>query len=228
MKQQHKRNYKRLSVAVLGRIQGSWDLATVAERTEGLIWYQRSHAYAEDLATRYRGYGVTTSQAAAVISALSPGLSWELNVGQAETMIRAYHVDKARGADLPTLGVYGRAAVKKCAEILKGVEPDLLFKERTGPKTRAFYQCILDPWEPRAVVIDRHAASAALGTRGERGGSTSNVVRPALYRWLVWHYRTVAQRVGVTPAQLQAVVWVAWRLDRLILAMGYRWSGGLL
>jgi len=202
-----KRNYKRLSKRVLVNLLRAWDAATPAERHAGLTWYATANDYCNDLARRY---GVTVEQAAGVVAALSPGLAWELNVTQAEYLVEAYAHGR-RGVELPLVGVYGRSNVTKCERILAGVDPLELLSPVTAPKTRAFYRCIVERGTGTDVVIDRHAASAALDARGTKGGSAIEVVKPALYRWLVWHYRVLAERVGITPAQFQAVVWSHWR-----------------
>jgi hypothetical protein len=206
-----KRNYKRLSPAVKRNLLSAYDAASPSERQAGLSWYQTAHDYAVDLARRY---GITVEQSAAVIAALSPGLAWELNLVQAETLLVAWRAGNS-GRELPLLGAYGREAVDKCSRILAGdVEPLEAFSESTAPKTRAFYRCILDPLTPDVVVVDRHAARAALSRRGELGGSAVDVVSPALYRWIARHYVALAKQVDLLPNQVQAIVWCHWRVDR--------------
>lgn len=204
-----KPNYSKLSPAILKRLQSAYDSATLAERASGLEWYAKANAYAADLARRY-GYSV--AQVSAVLAALSPGSEWTRNILDAETLLD--HV--ARGVDVPVLGVYGRRNVDKALAALAVSDPLALFSAKTGPKTSAFYLAICDASTCAVdasdkVVIDRHAASAALGKRGARGGSAIDVVPPALYRWLAAHYVELAKRVGVDPWQAQAVIWNSWR-----------------
>ncbi len=196
-----KRNYKRLSGHVLRNLRQVHDCATPEQRSEGLRWYTGANRSAAALARRYK---ITTRRAAGVIAALSPGLAWERNVSEAEKVISAH----TAGEPLPMAGVYGMANVRKCKRILEGEEPLKVFS--SANKTRAFYSTVNNP-RSNAVVVDRHAASAAFNKRGTRGGSTVEAVPPALYRWLERHYRIAAERAGIKPHQFQAVVWCAWR-----------------
>lgn len=204
-----KRNYKKLDKAVLRRLRAAYDNATLAERVSGLDWYRKANSYATDLARRY---GYSLAQVTAVIAALSPGAAWEVNMEQAEVLLD--HVRQR--LKVPTLGVYGRKNVEKAIAALALEDPLVLFSGTTGPKTRAFYLAILDAVDcvhdaASKVVIDRHAASAALNGRGARGGSSVDVIKPALYRWLARHYTKLALEIGIDVWQLQGIVWNSWR-----------------
>ncbi len=80
----YKRNYERLSPRVLARLLACYDSASIDERTSGLQWYAKAHAYATDLA---RSYSYTVPQVCGVIAALSPGLDWTRNLEDAETAV---------------------------------------------------------------------------------------------------------------------------------------------
>ncbi len=109
------------------------------------------------------------------------------------------------------LGVYGQRNVHKALRCLELDNPLSEFSEKTGPKTRAFYACLVDPENVVDVCIDRHAASAALGRRGSRGGSAVERIPLTLYRWIARHYVAIAKRVGLAPHQVQAIIWSVWR-----------------
>ena len=188
-------------------ILACYQAANESDRNEGLFWYAQAHEQAELLSARY---GITVEQSAGVIAAISPGLQWGLNVLQAEQLIKAH----LEGTAIPMIGVYGKGNIHKAIAILSGTAPlDAL--PITGPKVRAFYSCILDPKSSLEVCIDRHAKCLALNESATKNGYASNdanaIVTRAEYPYYVWHYRKLAERLGLIPHQLQAIVWIAWR-----------------
>jgi hypothetical protein len=183
--------------------------ASEYDRAEGLEWYAHAHDEALRIADTYH---LSLEAACGVIAAISPGKQWGLNVIDAEALIRAFQ-SGARGYKLPALSPYGGANIRKAESILLGSDPLEVLPE-TGPKVRAFYLCILDPRECREVVIDRHAKGLAVNRSGVRGATDSEfaVVRAGSeYTQLAWHYRVIAERLGLIPHQLQAICWVTWR-----------------
>lgn len=184
-----------------------WELASRTDKREGLRWYQTGH----DLcATMGKLAGISSETACGVVAALSPGKSWEQNLEEAGRFIAAFKA----GDELPIVGAYGRANVRKAERILKGEAPlDVL----QGPKVRAFYSNLSNP-SGQEVCIDRHAKAAALGiTLPEPGWAPAkqlgitNVVRPGEYPWIADHYVKAAAKVGVRPCEFQAVCWVTWK-----------------
>ena len=69
------------------------------EISGGKSWYYSAHRQAQELADRYN---IPLVASTGVIAAISPGLSWEYNIPQAETLIQYW----AKKNPLPTLGVY--------------------------------------------------------------------------------------------------------------------------
>ncbi len=176
--------------------------ATDTERAEGLLWYQTAHNDAQAIADKYN---VPLSHAVGVIAAISPSLSWGLNIIQASEFIGAFKGKRK----LPSVGVYGRKNPAKALRILNGENPLDVLPE-TGPKTRAFYRCIENPIESFAVVCDRHAKCLAHYRLTDR--EAFSVVRKGKeYNTLATCYAKVAEEVGLQPHQLQAITWLAWR-----------------
>lgn len=172
------------------RILRVYEAATDEQRAEGLAWYRHAHGFAASLDPK------NPARAAAVIAALSPRCSWPRN---AELAARAYSEGVATG----TLGMNCRAA----NAILAGAEPMTVLR---GWKVRSFARLIADPDDSETVCVDRHAINIALGAvLGDRD-------RPALqrrteYDRFVRCYQRAGRKLGVTPATVQAVTWVAWR-----------------
>ena len=81
-------------------------------------WYDSAHGMAQDIATKY---GTTRQKVAASIAALSPQNPWDVNVGQAERIIKAYQTLQ----DHPWTPEMDQALSKKIADSLKGKNPQV-------------------------------------------------------------------------------------------------------
>jgi hypothetical protein len=205
--------------------------ATPDEHAEGLGWYQRALAEAVDLAASVWGHlptsvedneawGREIEKAAAVLAVLSPRLSWPKNVELARLAYDVIYGETDIADDLsnwPGLKINARKAMR----ILTGENPDDVV---SGPKVRAFWHTIVDPSDPRAVVVDRHAFDVAVNTvltDAERGKwlglkGTYDLVSKA-YRDAARELNkltTPADGLEVTPAGVQAVTWTIWRRTR--------------
>lgn len=167
--------------------------ATPAELQEGLTWYARANEFARQLAAQH---GITMLQAAAVIANLSPQKGWEANVKLAQQYLET--------------GKSGHtgAQTRKCDAIMAGEPID----ENLGNlrKVPSFYDNIAFPETSTEVTIDRHAYDAAVGMRaGDKAHKQleSNIC----YEQFAEVYRRAADRLGLAPHVVQAVVWTVWR-----------------
>lgn len=192
--------YDKLNAAVTSRIIRAFRASSSSDRENGETWYPRANAWCAQLATEY---STTLETVAGVCAVLSPGSEWSRNQSATIQALVAH----SNGDALPAwLSVYGYGAINKAYRILNGADPlDVL----SGPKVCAFYDCILRPTESRAVVVDRHARCLALGLA--RSTKNGNVKSENEFIWLSRHYANAANRLGVLPATVQAVVWVHWR-----------------
>lgn len=172
----------------------------------GVEWYQKAHLLAEELGFEY---GKSLEQASAVIAALSPQLSWAMNVKAAREVF----------ASGTTGGVLG-PNVAKAQRILEGEPIKSVIGDsltaKSGFKVRAFHQCILTAGRDEyAVCIDRHAHALASGSR-DTPSLTAN-----RYREVAHSFRQATQilnaedpqdlRPILTPSAVQATVWITWR-----------------
>lgn len=164
--------------------------ATPEELTEGRLWYRTAHRTADMMCDG----DVRTG--AGLLAALSPQTEWHLNIRLA---CDAYDTGAPRG--------HVGDALSKAARILAGVDPaEVLPMDR---KTGHFYRLILDPSDPDAVCVDRHAHDIAVGER--YGSRNRGLDAKGRYALLAHCYREAAQRLGVLPSTVQAVTWVVWR-----------------
>jgi hypothetical protein len=168
-------------------ITTAWDAATPGQLARGRAWYPVAH----DLAGLIAGGDVRTG--AGILAALSANTGWDRTV----TLARQCAAGDVHG-HLPD-------ALAKVTAILAGADPASVLP--MDVKTGSFYRCILDPDDPGAVVIDRHAHDIAVGEIcGNRERGLSNRTR---YATLAQAYRHAAQELGELPQVVQAVTWVA-------------------
>jgi hypothetical protein len=166
----------------------AYESATEDQKTKGKMWYPVAHDLAEMI-----GKG-DVRMGAGVIAALSANKSWSENIKIAT---------RALGSGKPTGHV--KDAITKATRIMNGADPADVLPMHV--KTGNFYRCILNPSDPEAVCVDRHAHDVAVGRaygNEDRGLSTQS-----RYDVIADAYRAAASRLGILPQELQAIVWVA-------------------
>lgn len=179
---------------------GVWEDADDYARTYGARWYSDARAACEALAAET---GFTTAQAIGAVAALSPRVHWHENIDDARTLLE-WAADQRDGTyryDVPVWGLKLRAFlanVHKAVECLTVSDPLTVLN---GPKQRAFYRNIAG--DADQVTVDVWATRAA--TRGKRDTPGSE------YAVFAAAYRRAAARVGVSPRDFQAAVWIAQR-----------------
>lgn len=167
-----------------------WSVASQDQFDQGRQWYEQAHQTARMLADGDVKVG------AGLLAALSPQTAWWLNV---ELACDAFETGNATR--------HTTDSTSKANRILAGEDPENVLPMQR--KTGQFYRCILDPDDPVAVCIDRHAYDIAVGIPlGEWSRGLSSHGRYAL---LAHCYREAAQHIGQIPSVVQAVTWVAWR-----------------
>lgn len=171
----------------VANILATYDRATEDQKLRGKAWYVTANQLATMIADG------DTRKGAGVIAALSANKSWPENTKLAA---RAFGSGKATG--------HVRDAITKATRIMNGADPvDVL---PMGAKTGNFFLCILNPEDPHAVCVDRHAHDVAVGRifgNDDRGLSSKG-----RYNAIADAYRTAAKRLGIAPATLQAITWV--------------------
>jgi hypothetical protein len=172
---------------------------------DGHNWYARANDYATSLAYECGKSVETTS---AVISAVSPGITWYQNklIARQLCLASVGNFSRELAVNFPMRGAYRRNA-NKAWNILQGKDPYKLMSPITGPKTFNFWHNIMEPSSKRYVTIDRHAYSIALGEKTTKAYRI-DAKRYALVSDL---YKQAAKDLGVIPCQLQATVWLAHR-----------------
>ncbi|MGS2646061.1 DUF7178 family protein [Streptosporangium sp. G12] len=166
-----------------------WDSATCDQLARGRNWYPTAHQLAEMMSDGHVVKG------AGVIAALSANKRWGENIVLAN---RAFDAGKASG--------HFSDAIRKAERIMSGEQPEQVLP--MDIKTGHFYRCILDPTDPDAICIDRHAHDIAVGER--YGQKSRGLGARGRYALMAHVYREAAQRLGELPQVVQAVTWVVW------------------
>ncbi|AJD82503.1 hypothetical protein SHEEN_85 [Mycobacterium phage Sheen] len=170
---------------VVDRIMRVFARATEADILAGKAWYHEAQGVARELADNA---DISVTAAAAVIAHLSPRCPWERNIAMARELV---YTGDTRGL---------RGNIDKARRAMVADDPWSTFGN--GPKTRAFAANILG--DEHAVTVDVWAARIAGITEDQLG-------LVGVYEAVAHAYRLAAKRVGITPAQMQAITWVVIR-----------------
>jgi hypothetical protein len=151
-------------------------------------WYADAHLWAKDVATKLY-YPLET--VVAVTALISPLTEWNLNKRRAIRVLEAWnHGEK--------ISVHTKATMQQVYNCLEHKEFNF------GPKTGAFYDCILNPHTSNDVVIDSLAVAIVLGL-GDVPGAYNMKENTLLAAKDI--YRAVAKKYNVKPNRLQAATW---------------------
>lgn len=175
------------------------DRADPLDIAEGMGAYARYQGVLTRLSKRY---GVPLPRVVGAFSALSPNNDYHGNLRSTVSALDGY----ARGIpDAEIVVSTYRACLSRALRALRG-EPFLSFTK--GPKTRAFYLNVLDPYNPVPVTIDGHMVGAWFG---ERLRMVDAVRRRWRYEEIADGVRLLARERGILPNQAQAILWHTWK-----------------
>lgn len=188
---------------VVENVLETYRSASFSAFSEGMTWYDHAHEIALLL-----DYDIV--RAAGVIAALSPMNEWDNNIRKANA-IYALDGKVPFSEDGKSNGIGLGSNVRKAIRIYEGEHPLDVIPAKTSPKVLSFYRTIVNPNDTEVdPVIDRHAFDIAVGMRTD--DKTREILsRKSVYQSFVNVYRYAAEIVGITPKQLQAVTWVAWK-----------------
>lgn len=166
--------------------------ANPEELLAGKSWYSDARAV---IATLANEVGTDDITFAAVVAALSPRIRWDTNLDAATRIFRA----SVNGEPEPVVAGFGHNR-RIAWDIANGGSLDLI----TGPKTMAFFNNLID--NEQAVTVDIWMYRAA-GVYADNNGNRE-AIRNAIVE--------IAKDTDLTPAQIQAIIWITIR---------DRWSG---
>lgn len=173
---------------IKARIDSAMARATEGDILEGKVWYADAHALAVELS---EGSELDVLQAACVIAHLSPKVTWALNKRAAQDLVY-------RGVRTPGImnGPFDRALKASQAD-----DPIATF----GPaakKTRSFALNIAG--FEQEVTVDIWIARAV-------GVTEAQLKHVGVYEGIAHQFRLAGKRYGMSPMQIQAIVWIVTR-----------------
>jgi hypothetical protein len=181
------------------RIADAYDRARPSECMLGAMWYVNAHNVARNLANEH---SLTIEQTASIIAVLSAQRSWDENKRSAHQYLQGERVVLA-----------SQMQIAKCDHIRMNASNPIALVSQGFPgytKTSSFAHNIAYPWSSPYVTVDRHAMRTSTGTYDARWFD-----RPKIYARIAEAYTDVAMSVGLLPAHLQAILWVAQRGSHL-------------
>lgn len=176
------------------------DKADEIDIREGLAAYGR---YRETMLRFAKHYGCKLESVVAAFVAMSPNNDYKGNLKSLATLLHGIK----EGWDLEEITVTTYKACRDRAYSFARCDKDFLEVTR-GPKTRSFYQNIIDPSNSSPVTIDGHMLSIWHG----RYMTMKEAVR-SRYRYedVAQGVREVAFMRGFVPCQVQAICWFTWK-----------------
>ena len=175
--------------------------STDQDKSDGISWYRDALEFCETIAL---DYGMSVYVVAGVVTALSPRNKWDRNKQDALALIKAH----ANNDSIDDVKVCTFSANKnKAVTIIKTCSAmDQVVYTLKGPKMIEFFNCIVGVVD---VCIDGHAFAIWEGERITLANVPSIGVK--LRRVIKADYIKAAKKVKITPSELQAVTWCAWR-----------------
>lgn len=190
-----------------------WDSTTDQQRKQGAEWYPAAREWLKNLSDRTNG---DYRRSAGVIAALSPMLDWETNLAQGAHFLMNYDPStyKPQNVDpgLEVGGVSGTSNIDRARRVYHANPEDIEKELYSGGKPKKvwnFWQNFLG--DDNAVTIDRHMARAVLGEKGglmDLEPAQQILDRVGNYDHMADAIRTAAGKRGVSPAAMQAAIWL--------------------
>lgn len=184
-------NYEMIEKKVYAKCLGHYKAAIKAGCEPAKDWYKDAYKAMCDIATA-TGYNPVV--VAGVVSALSPRNKWTRNLVNALSLINAHR----SGKDIDSVKVCTFHANKsKAWEILDGTRSPLPDYNKS-PKTHSFIQNILG--YSSFVTVDVWHTRLLIGKDAPGSLRMYRAIERATYR--------AALKIGIEPAELQAILWV--------------------
>lgn len=164
-----------------------------SDRMMGLEWYPTAHQIVCEWSSAYER---SIANVACVIASISPQCDWPRNLIIADETLQGHNVPSIGGA-LP-------ANLRKAQRVRDERLSSLLDVFPGGPKVNSFSTNLAGDYS--VVTVDAHALQAALNDV-----TSTRTLKWAAYAVVSSAYVQAAQRLGIQPAHLQAIVWVTWK-----------------
>jgi len=181
-------------------------------------WYPNANKYAEGLAAKH---GVSTEQAVAIISAVSPRTPWPRNQTIAERILthhKDYPSTMAAEEVAARIGGGFKANLTPAVKIARG---ESIHTTLTGVKRRSFYNNILHPGQTDSVTVDTWMMEAVVRTSRNKAMTKDDAINflnadkgvithgaGSGYVAIADAVRNVAAKHGLSPDEVQSAYWI--------------------
>jgi hypothetical protein len=184
-----------------------YNAADDATKEAGGQWYDTANEYIRDLAQRT---GRDPGQVAAIVSAFSPQTSWDANMATANYFLMNYDPQNPNAIDDKMGGLGDNLARAKRIHAASDEDGYLagLQNGNDAHKITNFYHNLMGSKDN--VTIDSWMARALMG-KGADGLADKDVQKvlnwKGGYDTMSNAVKSAAEKLGVTPRELQAIVW---------------------
>lgn len=177
---------------VLKNLDLIYQQCTFDDFNNGKTWYENAKSFSLDLSKKYN---VGEEKSAAIIAALSPQKSWEVNKKISEQFLMS-----GGSKSLHTKTQHSKAKTILEYNLSSDQIPTIL----GGLKTINFYKNIYNPECEEALTIDRHHLNICYG-------EDVKVCTPKQYSFIKNNTTIFAKKIDIIPSRLQAILWVCWK-----------------
>ena len=200
------------------RLKKMYNLTPVENLEISKNWYFEANKFSRELS---KNIGVSSIKISAVLSALSPAVSWDINKRDCETMIKVFvNFGSLENCNYST---YSQNAFKaweilndKKNETTKDIYNKYFNNGKSGFKTANFFVNIASPKDENFVTIDRHQFAICRNLKSSSDGKTPT---KKVYEILKSAHIETAKELKILPHELQAVTWSTYRTEIL----GYKY-----
>lgn len=177
-------------------------------------WYSEANKFSQEIS---KNIGVSSVKISAVLSALSPSVSWDTNKKDAENMIKVFvNFGTFENCSFST---YTQNALKAWnilndikVESSKEIFNKYFNNGKSGFKTASFFMNIAEPQNENFVTIDRHQFAICRNLKKSSDGKTPS---KKVYEILKNAHIETAKELKILPQELQAVTWSTYRTEVL-------------
>jgi hypothetical protein len=170
-----------------------YDRATVDEQTRGAKWYPLAHGIVVEWAETF---GRSIANVACIVAAISPQVEWSRNLIIADDVLHG---------NPPSIGGAIQSFVRTAERIRDDNATQLDGYFKVGCKVRSFAANLAGDYT--VATIDTHAAQIAAGNPK----ANLRVDTWKRYEPVASAYVDAAKEIGIHPATVQAVTWLAWK-----------------
>lgn len=188
------------------RVLKLYNSASIESVESGKDWYSQARFIANHVANKYN---VPFAKVCGVIAALSPATNWTQNIADSCNLI--YVWSEGLDCEQCVVTTYGNNKAKAIrilgmkSHSIAAIGAAILGKSKVS-KTHSFF-CNILTGDSVNVTIDRHAFRIAVDSMK----ADEICITEKRYRNMAKAYEIAARKAEISPSQMQAITWIAFR-----------------